>query len=115
MPNVWVDTAALKIQVQCVREASGIMAPETEGFEADYSDHKKVMGALMERYPETILWGTDSPWYTFICRRKQGEGSFREFRLKGSYEEEKAALDSLPDDLRLRACNANVREFLFGT
>jgi hypothetical protein len=61
-----------------------------------------------------MLWGSDSPWYTFICRRKQGEGSYLEFRLKARYEDEKAALDALSDDLRVRACNSNTLRFLFG-
>ena len=115
MPNVWVDTAALKIQVQCARENNRIIPPERERFEGDYSDHTKILGALMARYPDTIMWGTDSPWYTFICRRKQGEGSYLQFRLKAHYEDEKAALDSLPEDLRTRACNTNTLKFLFGT
>jgi len=115
MPNVWVDTAALKIQVQCARENNRIIAPEKERFEGDYSDHTKILGALMARYPDTIMWGTDSPWYTFICRRKQGEGSYLPFRLKGRYEDEKAALDALPEELRIKACNTNTLRFVFGT
>ena len=114
MPNVWVDTAALKIQVQCAHENNRIIAPEAERLEGDYSDHTKILGALMSRYPDTIMWGTDSPWYTFICHRKQGEGSYPEFRLKARYEDEIAALDSLPADARTRACNTNVLKFLFG-
>jgi len=115
MPNVWVDTAALKIQVQCARENNRIIAPEKERFEGDYSDHTKILNALMAENPDTILWGTDSPWYTFICRRKQGENSYLQFRLKARYEDEKAALDALPDNLRIKACNTNTLKFLFGT
>jgi len=114
MPNVWVDTAALAIQVQCARENHRIIAPSKERFEGDYTDHTKIMRALMTQYPDTILWGTDSPWYTFICRRKQGEGSYLPFRLKARYEDEKAALDALPEDLRMKACNTNTLRFLFG-
>lgn len=115
MPNVWVDTAALKIQVQSTHEGHRAMATAQERLEGDYSDHAKIFGALMARYPDTIIWGTDSPWYAFICRRKQGEDSYLDFRLKGRYEDEKAALDSLPEDLRTKACNTNSLKFLFGT
>jgi predicted TIM-barrel fold metal-dependent hydrolase len=114
LPNVWVDSSALTIQVQCARENNRIIAPESARFDADYTDHTSVLCSLMDRYPDTMLWGSDSPWYTFICRRKQGEGSYLEFRLKARYEDEKAALDALSDDLRVRACNSNTLRFLFG-
>jgi len=114
LPNVWVDTAALKIQVQCAFENNRIIAAPHERFDADYSDYTQVMTALFKQYPETILWGSDSPWYTFICRRKQAEGSYLEFRLKGTYEDEKAALDALPSQARTKASNANTLAFLFG-
>jgi len=115
MPNVWVDSSALKIQAQCALENNRIIAAEVDRFEGDYSDHTKILGALAARYPDTIMWGTDSPWYTFICHRKQGEGTHLEFRLKAHYEDEIAALDSLPAGARRRACNTNVLKFLFGT
>ena len=114
MPNVWVDTAALKIQSQCAYEKMRIIAPEQDRFAADYSNHIKVMNSLVERYPDTILWGTDSPWYTFFSRRKQGDNSYLDFSLKGCYEDEVAALSSLPDELRTRVSNTNTLDFLFG-
>jgi hypothetical protein len=100
--------------VQCARENNRIIAPENERFDADYRDHTAVLQALTQRYPETMLWGSDSPWYTFICRRKQGEGSYLEFRLKASYEDEKAALDALDAETRVTAANTNTLKFLFG-
>lgn len=114
LPNVWVDTAALKIQVQCVQENLRIVAVEGDRFTADYADHRKVMLSLMAKYPDSILWGTDSPWYTFFCRRKQGDNSYLDFHLDGSYEDEICALDALPEGLRLKACNTNTLAFLFG-
>jgi hypothetical protein len=115
MPNVWVDTAALTITVQLNRENHAVASREEDRLKADFSDHTKVFRALLERYPDTILWGTDSPWYAFVCRRKQGEGTYRTFRLKAVYEDEKAALDALPEALRRKACNTNTLRFLFDT
>ena len=114
MENVWVDTSAMAIQVQVVASGSPVMATGSDRFDADYRDHRRVFVALAEAYPETILWGTDSPYYSFIARRKQGEGAFAEFRLKARYEDEKAALDSLPADLREKVSNTNTLRFLFG-
>jgi hypothetical protein len=112
--NVWVDTSALKIQVQAVHENRPFMAGPGDRFDWDYADHLKVMGELAHRFPGTLVWGSDSPAYTYIARRLQGAGVVREFRLMGTYEDEKAALDALPPDLRARVGSGNAIAFLFG-
>ncbi len=114
MPNVWVDTAALKIQVELAYQNSPLMALPPERFDWDLSDHVKVMQALVAAFPETIIWGSDSPYHSYITRRLQGDGVYAEFRLKGTYEQEKAALDALTDAQRAQN-NANALAFLFGT
>jgi hypothetical protein len=113
-PNVWVDTSALKIQVQAAYENHAFMASPAERYDWDYSDHLQVMRELMNRFPDMILWGSDSPSYSYIARRLQGEGRYLDFRLKGTYEQEKAALDGLAPRLREKACSANPIAFLFG-
>ncbi len=111
-PNVWVDTSALKIQVEYIVQ-SGI-TPPAHRLAGDYSNHIAIMRTLLEQFPDTILWGSDAPAYSYICRRLQAEGHYEEFRLKATYEDEKAALDGLPAALRLKACNTNTLQFLFG-
>ena len=113
LPNVWVDTSALKIQVQLAYENSPTMALPPDRFDCDCSDHIKVMQALVERFPETIVWGSDAPYHSYITRRLQGEGTYVDFRLKGTYEDEKAALDALSADAREQIC-LNSIEFIFG-
>jgi predicted TIM-barrel fold metal-dependent hydrolase len=115
--NVWVDSAAMKIQVDLAAEGSSIMASDHDRFDADYSDYRRVMQQLVEAYPKMMLWGSDSPAYSYIVRRRQGQGetAFVDFRLKGTYEQEVAALDYLSPPLRQAACNGNTLRFLFGT
>ncbi len=113
LPNVWVDTSAMKIQVELVDQGSEIMAGPDERFGSDYSDHRRVMQDLLDAFPDTIIWGTDSPAYSYICSRAQGDGVV-EFRLKGTYEDEVAGLNALGADARLRACSTNTLAFLFG-
>ena len=113
-PNVWVDTSALKIQVQAAHEGYAFMAPPDARFDWDYSDHCQVMRELLARFPDRIIWGSDSPSYSYIARRLQGEGRYLDFRLKGTYEQEKAALDGLAPHLREKACSTNSVAFLFG-
>jgi predicted TIM-barrel fold metal-dependent hydrolase len=114
--NVWVDTAAMKIQVELAAQDSIVMAQGADAFEADYSDHCRVMRRLVDTYPDMILWGTDSPAYSYIVRRRQGTGedAFEDFRLKASYEDEVAGLDCLPAPQRQAVSNTNTLRYLFG-
>jgi predicted TIM-barrel fold metal-dependent hydrolase len=112
-PNVWVDTAALKIMVQLIRANDPPILALSDRLECDYQDHLKVMQMLVQRYPQTIVWGSDTPYHSYITRRLQGDGYYYEFRLKGTYEQEKAALDILsPEERRQLATNA--LDFIFG-
>lgn len=115
LDNVWVDTAAMKIQVEMMRRERERSVPASQLIDADYDDHTDVMRTLCERYPDTMIWGTDSPAYTYICRRKQAEGAFYEFSLKGTYEDEIAALRALPGELQAKVSNRNTLDFLFGS
>jgi predicted TIM-barrel fold metal-dependent hydrolase len=115
LANVWVDTAAIKIQVQVVREA--IASGEINRaslLDTDYSDYLAVMRTLSGRYPDRIIWGSDAPCYSYICRRKQGDGEFREFRCKATFEEEVAALNCLEPELRRKVGSKNALDFVFG-
>jgi predicted TIM-barrel fold metal-dependent hydrolase len=114
LPNMYVDTAALKIQVELFRadKARGD-AWSAQMLDLDYDDHTRLFQQLVERYPTTMLWASDSPYHSYITRRLQGEGVYREFRLKGTYEEEKAALDGLSPGQRAQV-NTNTIRFLFG-
>ncbi len=114
LPNVWVDTAAMKIQVDFVRSLLGTTLDRSNLIDADYNDHLDVMRNLCSGWPDLILWGTDSPAYTFICRRPQGQAEPVEFCLRGSYAEEVAALRALPNDLQRRIANENTIRFLTG-
>ena len=114
MPNVWVDTAAIKIQVELMTQLFDEGVSRDEVIDADYSDHLAVMRTVCEAFPGWVIWGSDSPAYVYICRRKQGEGAYREFSLKGTYEDEVAALNALDPALRRTIGGANALDFLFG-
>jgi len=115
LENVWVDTSALKIQVQLAKENNPVAASPEQRFDADYNDHKKVLEALVESFPNTIIWGTDTPAYSYIAKRKQGTGknSFVDLWLKGTYKDEVEALMHLPEQKRIKISNTNSMEFLF--
>jgi predicted TIM-barrel fold metal-dependent hydrolase len=113
--NIWVDTAAMKIQVELMTQlfASGEVSPG-DCIDADYTDHCAVMRTLCDTYPDTIIWGTDSPAYAYICHRKQADGVYYDFKLKATYEDEAAALNALDTGLRATVGTANTLDFIFG-
>ncbi|HOJ31016.1 MAG TPA: amidohydrolase family protein [bacterium] len=117
LEHVWVDTSALTIQVQLARENHPIAAAREDRFDADYNDHKKVLRTLIEAFPETIIWGTDTPAYSYIARRKQGTGknSYVETWLKATYKDEIDALRSLPEKSMMQIANRNSINFLSGS
>lgn len=114
LPNVWVDTGAFTILTRLVRQSGRFIPRGAHRLEGDFRHPGKVMRNLVERFPDTIVWGTDTPAYSYICRRKQAEGLFHEFRLKANYEDEVAALNALPPKLRRKVANQNTLDFIFG-
>ena len=112
--NVWVDNSAMKIQVDYFLSLQDQYRAENR-FPADYSDYRKVFKTLVETFPNTMLWGTDSPAYAYIVDRKTFDGSTVKFRLKGTYGEEVAALNFLSKEQKIRTANSNTLAFLFGS
>ena len=112
--NVWVDNAAMKIQVDVFRSNLVTLKP-ADRFPADYSDHRKVLKALVERFPETMVWGTDSPAYAYIVDRKTFDGSITKFRFKGTYADEINGLRYLSPGQQTQIAQTNPLAFLFGS
>ena len=100
----------MKIQV----EPEEILAPPDRRFPADLRDYRGVFRQLVQAYPKTMIWGSDSPAYTYIARRRYADGSHVEFKLQGSYEQERAALDCLDSKQQHMVASRNTCRFLFG-
>ncbi len=113
-PNVWVDTAAFKIQVDVCRIWAGKTINKQDLIDADFSDHHDVLAKICADYGEKIVWGTDSPAYAYICRRKLNRTTWQEFNYKGTYDEEIRLLRKLPPAVRRKITNRNTIRFLFG-
>jgi predicted TIM-barrel fold metal-dependent hydrolase len=111
LPNVWVDSAAMKIQV----EPEEILAPLARRFVSEYSDYRRVFSDLVRTYPDTMVWGSDSPAYSYMEKRRYADGSMVNFVLRGTYEQERAALAALTPAEAQQTANTNTRRFLFGS
>lgn len=113
-PNVWVDTAAFKIQVDVCRIWAGKTINKHDLIDADFSDHNDVLAKICADYGEKIVWGTDSPAYAYICRRKLNQTQWQEFNYKGTYDDEIRLLRRRPPSVRRKITNRNTIRFLFG-
>ena len=78
------------------------------------SDHTKVFRDLVKAFPKTMLWGSDSPAYSYIAKRRYSDGSIVDFKLVGAYDMETAVIDALPGAKRYQVASRNTRRFLFG-
>ncbi len=113
-PNVWVDTAAFKIQVDVCRKWAGKTINQSDLIDADFSDHNDVLAKICADYGEKIVWGTDSPAYAYICRRKLNKTQWQEFNYKGTYDDEIRLLRRRSPSVRRKITNRNTLRFLFG-
>ena len=114
LENCFVDLSAFIIHCKLAVQNSPSIAPEETRFLSDYNDPLSVMTRLAEFYPETILWGSDTPFYSWIQKYYTGDGKLVEDKLQCGYKEEAQLLNSLPDEIKTRiAYKSNIR-YLFG-
>lgn len=106
-PNAWFDCSAHRIHCQLAVENHPSVAPPERRFASDYSDPSQVLRDLAECYPQKLMWGSDSPAYSFV-------GTFGGIRyeLASTYEEEVACLTSLPTAMQQQVSVTNTLEFL---
>lgn len=107
LPNTWFDCSAHIIHCQSVPRGLDNVAPSETRFPTDYENPARVLQDLYEAYPEQLLWGSDSPFYSWITDK----GRFP-FSLKTTYEEEVNALYQLPEEARKHVTNRNTLRYL---
>ena len=114
LPNCFIDTAALKIHCDlAVKNDAAI--PQGDGrFNSDYSSPAKVLADLAHAYPDTIVWGSDTPWNYFFRKFAYSDEKIIEYNLKSSYNSEILALNALKTELKRKVSYENTLNFLFG-
>jgi hypothetical protein len=105
LPNAWFDCSAHGIHCDLAAQDSPVVAPPQRRFPSDYRDPAGVLHDLAEAYPDKLLWGSDSPYYSYVDQN---------LALVSSYAQEAEYLHALPDDLKQRAGHANTLSFLRG-
>ncbi len=101
LPNTWFDCSAHIIHCKGTVQEMGFTAARARRFAADYRDPAAVLLALAEAYPTKMIWGSDTPFESYV-----GKGESGLISLRATYEEEIACLKALPEKLRAAvACN----------
>jgi predicted TIM-barrel fold metal-dependent hydrolase len=114
LPNCFVDLSAFDIHCLLARQDHRAIPPRDERLEADYNDPPAVMRTLVSAYPETILWGSDTPGNYYMRKYYDANGTLVDVSLKSSFDTETRILQTLPAaDIERIAWRNSVR-FLFG-
>ena len=113
--NCFIDLSAFIIHCKLAMQNSPNVASEDIRFAADYNNPLSVMTSLAEAYPDTILWGSDTPFNYWIQKYYTGDGKLVEERLDCGYKEETQLLHGLPNDMKIKIAYKNSMRFIFGT
>lgn len=113
LPNCFIDTAALKIHCDLALANNEVIPPAGAGrFETDYRVPGKVLRDLGKAYPDTIIWGSDTPANHYF--KVFGLKEIVRHKLKATYDSEINALNALPPAQKRKVCYENTLKFLFG-
>lgn len=112
LPNCFVDVSAFKIHCDLVNLNSPHVPDLENRFASDYSFPAKVLEALAETYPETIIWGTDTPYHYCAQKYIDGQGNLIDERLWANYDDEMKILKTLPEKLQKKIAYTNTMQFI---
>ena len=107
LPNAWFDCSAHRIHCEGVTRGLGYVAPAARRFAADYSNPTKVLRALAEAYPTKLIWGSDTPFQSYVA---DIDGKF--VSLRSTYAEEAACVHALPPKLKRAVAHDNLLALL---
>lgn len=107
LPNAWFDNSAHCIHCDCAVNDSPVVAPKQRRFDTDYSKPAQVIADLAAAYPKKFMWGSDSPFYSYVGRL---DGEI--LSLTSSYEKEVIALKAQSAEVLGRIAGKNILEFL---
>jgi len=103
LPNTYFDISAHGIHCAAVTRGLPIIAPPERRFPSDYTNPARVLQDLAEAYPRKLLWGSDSPFYSYLSEKTS---------LKSTYAAEVGYLKALPPALVQRIACDNILDYL---
>ena len=114
LKNCFVDLSAFIIHCELAHQDSPAVAEQSKRFAGDYQTPLSVMTDLAKTYPDTIIWGSDTPFYYMILKYYAADGIMIEDKLRCNYDEEKRLLDKIEDDIKYKIAYENTLRFIFG-
>jgi predicted TIM-barrel fold metal-dependent hydrolase len=102
LPNCWFDCSAHGIHCQLAVDAMPQVAAPERRFDTDYSRPEIVLRDLAQAFPNKMMWGSDSPYYSFVDARAG-------IALRSSYGAEAGYLHFLPAILQRHVAWENAR------
>ena len=107
LPNAWFDCSAHCIHCAGAVDDLPYIAPRSRRFGTDYSQPSRVIADLAEAYPNTFMWGSDSPFYSYAA-----EINGQLVKLISTYGHEVAALKASPPEVVRRIAATNTLNYL---
>lgn len=107
LPNTWFDCSAHRIHCEGVVRGLSYVAPESRRFKADYRDPTAVLHALAEAYPTKLMWGSDTPFQSYVA---DIDGQY--VSLRSTYQAETACVQALPPHLKTLVGEQNTLAWL---
>jgi predicted TIM-barrel fold metal-dependent hydrolase len=107
LPNTWFDCAAHCIHCDGAVADLPYIAERKRRFDTDYTNPARVIGDLAAAYPTKFMWGSDSPFYSYVAML-----GGKRLALISTYAKEVAALKSNPPEVVERIANRNIRAWL---
>jgi predicted TIM-barrel fold metal-dependent hydrolase len=107
LPNTWFDCSAHRIHCEGAVKGFSYIAPEARRFKADYRDPTAVLQALAAAYPTKLMWGSDTPFQSYVAHI---DGNF--VSLRSTYQEETDCIHALPSALKKAAGETNTLAWL---
>ncbi|MBE35658.1 MAG: hypothetical protein CMI16_08925 [Opitutaceae bacterium] len=107
LPNTWYDCSAHCIHSLGATKNLEFIAPPERRFPADYSDPSAVLQAMAEAYPTKLIWGSDSPFQSYVALLGDEVLS-----LRSTVEAESACVHNLPENLKPAIAQDNLLSLL---
>jgi predicted TIM-barrel fold metal-dependent hydrolase len=107
LPNAWFDCSAHRIHCLGAARDLPFVAARDRRVPADYNDPAAVLRTLAETYPDKLIWGSDTPFESFVAREN---GTL--ISLRSTYEEEIACVRALPEKLQAAITHTNTLAWL---
>lgn len=103
LPNAWFDCSAHRIHCDLVLRGSAVVAPPERRFKSEYGSPSQVLHDLAVAYPGKMMWGSDSPYYSWVAM----DGALP-LSLRSTYDLEVGALLALPAGLTHEISETNI-------